>query len=105
MAETKEMVNNPDHYNDNPIETMEMFYLAFGDQPEKIKGALLFNIMKYRDRAGKKKKSDDEDIKKTAEEDIKKMQWYLNQLETHFPESSETYRFYHGIKELENGQR
>lgn len=94
MAETKEMVNNPDHYNDNPIETVEMFYLAFGDQPEKIKGALLFNIMKYRDRAGKKNKN--------SEEDIKKMKWYLDQLETHFPESAETYSFYHRIKELEN---
>lgn len=96
MENTKEMVNNPSHYNGTPIETMEMFYLAFGDRPDMIKGALLFNIMKYRDRAGRKDEN--------PEEDIEKMEWYLDQLVTHFPESADTYRFYHGIKELENGQ-
>lgn len=82
--EDKEMVNHPDHYNTTPVETMEMFLLAFHDRPDMIKGALLFNIMKYRDRAEHK----------NGKEDIDKMNWYLNRFEELFEEDAKLFRYY-----------
>lgn len=89
-SEPKEMVNHPDHYNDTPIETIEMFYLLYHDRPEMIKGALLFNIFKYRDRYQKK----------NGQEDLNKMNWYLDELLTHFEKDTEVYRLYHGLKNI-----
>lgn len=82
-------VNHPSHYNATPVDTWEMFILANNDRPDYIKGALLFNIMKYKDRAGKK-------IDK--EEDIKKMLWHLERLETLFGEDTKLYDLYHLLK-------
>lgn len=86
----KEMVTNPDHYNDNEIETFEMFILMFASQPHMIKGALLFNIFKYRDRAK---------LKGNPKEDSEKMLWYLDKLELLFPEDAHLYQIYHQSKE------
>ena len=82
------IVNHPSHYNDTSIETMEMFLLFFHNQPDMIKGALLFNIFKYRDRAGKK----------NSPGDIEKMNWYLDKFELLFPEDFELYDIYHSSK-------
>lgn len=82
------IVNHPSHYNDTSIETMEMFLLFFHNQPDMIKGALLFNIFKYRDRAGKK----------DSPGDIEKMNWYLDKFELLFPEDFELYNIYHSSK-------
>lgn len=82
------IVNHPSHYNDTSIETMEMFLLFFHNQPDMIKGALLFNIFKYRDRTGKK----------DSLGDIEKMNWYLDKFELLFPEDFELYNIYHSTK-------
>ena len=87
-----EMVNHPAHYNDTEIETMEMFLLLYHDRPEVIKGALLFNIFKYRDRQGKKESN-------TLEQDTNKMNWYLDKLVSLFPEDVSLYQIYHTMKE------
>lgn len=78
----KEMVNHPAHYNQSPIETMEKFILMNHDNPDKIKGALEFNIIKYTDRVGHKN-STREGIK----EDNSKTKFYYELYELLFPES------------------
>ena len=83
-----EHVNHPSHYNDNEIETFEMFLLFYHNQPEKIQGALIFNIFKYRDRLGKKASPEDEG----------KMKWYLDKFELLFPDEYELYNIYHSSK-------
>lgn len=83
-----EHVNHPSHYNDNEIETFEMFLLFYHNQPEKIQGALIFNIFKYRDRLGKKASPGDEE----------KMKWYLDKFELLFPDEYELYNIYHSSK-------
>lgn len=80
----KEMVDHPDHYNQTEIETIEKFILINHDRPDKIKGALEFNIIKYSDRVGKKD-STPEGIK----EDNAKINFYLDVYELLFPESLE----------------
>lgn len=81
-------VNHPLHYNSNEIETMEMILLMFHDKPDYIKGALLFNIFKYRDRLGKKDSPGDKE----------KMLWYLDKFELLFPDDFELYSVYHSDK-------
>lgn len=81
-------VNHPSHYNSNEIETMEMILLMFHGKPEYIKGALLFNIFKYRDRLGKKDSPGDRE----------KMLWYLDKFELLFPDDFELYSIYHSTK-------
>lgn len=88
-AKPVEMVNHPSHYNDSEIETFEMFILMHANQPEMIKGALLFNIFKYRDRAKLKGKHG---------EDVKKMHWYLDKQTLLFPEDTHLYEIYHQTK-------
>lgn len=83
-----EHVNHPSHYNDNEIETFEMFLLFYHNQPEKIQGALIFNIFKYRDRLGKKE----------SPGDAEKMKWYLDKFELLFPDEYELYNIYHSSK-------
>lgn len=87
--EQKDAVNNPSHYNDSEIETFEMFLLMNHNNPDMIKGALLFNIFKYRDR---------EKLKGNPEQDKKKMMWYLDQFTTLFPEEAHLYEIYHQLK-------
>lgn len=82
----QEAVNNPNHYNDSEIETFEMFILMNASRPEKIIGALEFNIFKYRDRAK---------LKGNESEDNKKMMWYLSKMALLFPEEVKLYERYH----------
>lgn len=79
-----EMVNHPDHYNKTEIETMEKFILINHDRPDKIKGALEFNIIKYSDRVGEKDPTP-EGIK----QDNAKINFYLEVYELLFPEALE----------------
>ena len=82
-------VEHPDHYNRTPVETMEKFFLMTDGNEYMIKGALLFNILKYTDRAGHKG-----DI----EVDNKKAKFYLDLLEHLFPHDFEHYRVYQSFK-------
>ena len=86
----KEWVNHPDHYNDTSIETIEMFLLIYHDRPEIIKGALIFNIFKYRDRLGKK----------DSPGDAEKMEWYLDKFELLFPEDYHLLKIYRQYKDI-----
>lgn len=59
---TKDMVNDPPHYKDGGIETIDFI-------EAKQLGFNLGNAVKYISRAGKKN---------DALEDLKKARWYLN---------------------------
>lgn len=60
-------VNHPQHYNDYPIEVIDMMIAIFGKKATFH--FCLLNAFKYRMRAGHK-----DDIK----QDLAKEQWYLN---------------------------
>lgn len=60
-------VNNPQHYNQYPIETIEMMCLIWGKV--KTREFCIMNAFKYRMRLGHKN---------AIEEDLAKEQWYLN---------------------------
>jgi hypothetical protein len=62
-----ENVNSPTHYNQYPIETIDMMVAVFGK--EKTADFCLINAFKYRMRMGRK---DD------VAQDLAKEQWYLN---------------------------
>lgn len=82
-------VNHPNHYNQTFLETMEKFLLMFHDNDDMIKGALLFNVLKYTDRAGHK---DDK------EQDEAKAKFYLDQLEMLYPDDVQHFIFYRDLK-------
>lgn len=84
----KEVVH-PDHYNRTSVETMEKFFLMTDGNEDLVKGALLFNILKYTDRAGHKG-----DI----EVDNKKAEFYLDLLNHLFPHDFDFYRNYRSFK-------
>lgn len=88
---TEDAVNHPSHYNQGMLETMEKFFLMFHDNDDMIKGALLFNVLKYTDRAGHK---DDK------EQDENKAKFYLDQLELLYPDDIEKFMFYRDAKTL-----
>ena len=88
---TEDAVNHPSHYNQGMLETMEKFFLMFHDNDDMIKGALLFNVLKYTDRAGHK---DDK------EQDENKAKFYLDQLELLYPDDIEKFMFYRDSKDL-----
>ena len=88
-SQKKEAVNHPEHYNKGILETMEKFILFFHDNPDMIKGALLFNVLKYTDRAEHKGKK---------EEDEKKAMFYLDVFETLFEEEAQLYNLYRIFK-------
>lgn len=88
---TEDAVNHPSHYNQGMLETMEKFFLMFHDNDDMIKGALLFNVLKYTDRAGHK---DDK------EQDENKAKFYLDQLELLYPDDIEKFMFYRDAKNL-----
>lgn len=90
-AEEPDDIEAPSYYNDSPIETFEMFLLFAQDKPEYIKGALLFNIFKYRDRAGKKKDN-------SEDKDTQKMLWYLDKMVEFFPNEVWAYNLFHEIR-------
>lgn len=90
----KEMVDHPEHYNQTEIETIEKFILINNDRPDKIKGALEFNIIKYSDRVGKKDSSP-EGIK----EDNAKINFYLDVYKLLFPEDLDGIELYRAWKD------
>lgn len=63
----KEMVNHPSHYNQYPIETIDMMVAIFGK--EAARQWCVMTAFKYRMRLGHK-----DDIN----QDLAKEQWYLN---------------------------
>ena len=87
----EDAVNHPSHYNQGMLETMEKFFLMFHNNDDMIKGALLFNVLKYTDRAGHK---DDK------EQDENKAKFYLDQLELLYPDDIEKFMFYRDAKDL-----
>lgn len=87
--ETKEMVEHPDHYNQTPVETIEEFFLATAGNDDMVKGALLYNIIKYTSRAGHKG---------SAEEDNSKTKFFLDLTKHLFPDDYKNYRKYQSFK-------
>lgn len=87
--ETVEKVKHPSHYNQTPVETMEKFFLLTNGNDDMVKGALLFNIVKYTDRAGHK-----DDI----ETENGKISFYLDLLNHLYPTDYENYRRYQEFK-------
>ena len=63
----KEMVNHPSHYNQYPIETIDMMVSIFGKEYTRM--WCVMTAFKYRMRLGHK-----DDIN----QDLAKEQWYLN---------------------------
>ncbi len=63
----KEMVNHPSHYNNYPIEVIDMMMAIWGKDATKLWCEM--TAFKYRMRVGLK-----DDIK----QDLAKEQWYLN---------------------------
>lgn len=66
-SKDKEMVNHPSHYNQYPIETIDMMVSIFGK--EATRQWCVMTAFKYRMRLGHK---DD------VQQDLAKEQWYLN---------------------------
>ncbi len=64
---SKEKVNHPSHYNQYPIEVLDIMIAIWGR--EKVIDFCIMNAFKYRMRLGHK---DD------FEQDIAKEQWYLD---------------------------
>lgn len=87
--ESNEQVNHPDHYNKTPVETLEQFFLMTSGNDDMVKGALLFNIMKYTSRAGHKG---------DKETDNEKTEFYLDLLKHLYPGEYMNYRKYQSFK-------
>ena len=67
----KDMVNNPPHYTHGGIETID--YMEAKSTPEEFAGHLRLTAIKYLSRAG---------LKESTLVDLKKAQWYVNELVT-----------------------
>jgi hypothetical protein len=67
----KDMVNNPPHYTQGGIETID--YMEAKSTPEEFSGHLRLTAIKYLSRAG---------LKESTLMDLKKAQWYVNELVT-----------------------
>lgn len=67
---SKDQVNHPAHYNQYPIEVIDMMVSIWG--PEKTYEFCLMNAFKYRMILG---------LKDGIEQDIKKELWYLQRAE------------------------
>jgi hypothetical protein len=72
-AKKKEAVNHPSHYGgeDNPYETIKVAENKLTQS--EFRGAMLFQVMRYNDRSGKKDPS-------KMLEDFQKALWYQNRL-------------------------
>ena len=66
-----ESVNHPQHYNNYDVEVIDMMERIFGT--EAVISFCKLNAFKYRMRAGTKPTS-------TADEDLRKEQWYLSKM-------------------------
>ena len=73
---TKEQVNHPDHYNQYPVEVIDMMLKVFGINA--VYHFCLLSAFKYRLRMGIKTPTI-EDLKN----DIKKEKWYLKKAESY----------------------
>lgn len=67
IKQSPEQVNHPAHYNQYPMEVIDMMIKMFGLQ--HTYSFCLLNAFKYRMRAGHKD---------NVEQDLAKEQWYLN---------------------------
>lgn len=63
-----DMVNHPEHYNQNGVETIDVIEAAL--TPEEFRGFLKGNVMKYLDRHEFK----------NGQQDLEKAQWYTLKL-------------------------
>jgi len=70
-SQRNDMVNNPPHYNQGGIETID--YMKAYSTHEEFCGHLRLTAIKYLSRTGKK----DNHV-----QDLKKAQWYINKLIT-----------------------
>ena len=67
--EENDMVNNPSHYNQGPIEVIDIIQVSM--TPEMFKGYLLGNVLKYMLRSP---------YKGNQEQDHEKAKWYYDRL-------------------------
>ncbi len=67
----EDIVNNPSHYTHGGIETID--YMKAKSTPEEFSGHLRLTAIKYLSRAG---------LKESTLMDLKKAQWYVNELVT-----------------------
>jgi len=67
----EDMVNQPTHYTHGGIETID--YMEAKSTPEEFSGHLRLTAIKYLSRAG---------LKESTLMDLKKAQWYVNELVT-----------------------
>lgn len=67
----EDLVNNPSHYTHGGIETID--YMEAKSTPEEFAGHLRLTAIKYLSRAG---------LKESTLMDLKKAQWYVNELVT-----------------------
>lgn len=67
----EDIVNNPSHYTHGGIETID--YMEAKSTPEEFAGHLRLTAIKYLSRAG---------LKESTLMDLKKAQWYVNELVT-----------------------
>jgi hypothetical protein len=65
----EDIVNNPSHYTHGGIETID--YMEAKSTPEEFAGHLRLTAIKYLSRAG---------LKESTLMDLKKAQWYVNEL-------------------------
>lgn len=71
MEKEQDMVNQPPHYTHGGIETID--YMEAKSTPEEFSGHLRLTAIKYLSRAG---------LKESTLMDLKKAQWYVNELVT-----------------------
>jgi lipoate-protein ligase B len=71
MQESQDMVNHPPHYTQGGMETID--YMEAKSTPEEFAGHLRLTAIKYLSRAG---------LKESTLMDLKKAQWYVNELVT-----------------------
>lgn len=87
--EDEDMVNSPSHYNQMSLETIEKFLVLYGDNPDYVKGAIMYNIVKYTDRAP---------YKGTKEQDEEKVEYFIDLFTDLFPGEAEMYNKYRKVK-------
>lgn len=81
MAQQKDNVNHPSHYNQG-MECIDEMVEVFG--VEATQNFCLLNVWKYRKRA----------LYKNGEEDMKKADWYMNKwFELNKPKNDSLFKF------------
>jgi hypothetical protein len=77
----EDLVNNPSHYTHGGIETID--YMEAKATPEEFAGHLRLTAIKYLSRAG---------LKESTLMDLKKAQWYVNELVTFVEKQTVKYK-------------